>query len=273
MAGLNERQWFLIAVLLYGVSTLYGVFVWRRGFRRDNRVCFGLVLAGLAANVTAMFVRGVSLARCPVTNLFEATMFIGWAVALVAVVFGLIRRFQFVPVLASPVLFGLGVFGLMPGLDGAGPEPQFWRGFASLHASITLLAYGALGLGALAGVMFLVQGHDLKYRKLRAFSALLPPLQRLERITWWSVLVGFVLLSVGLLLGAGWLHHETGTFWSADPKIIWSAVVWVGYLVLLVLHARRRPGGRPLAWGVVGAFAFVMLTFWGTNLLSPIHHP
>jgi len=31
-------------------------------------------------------------------------------------------------------------------------------------------------------------------------------------------------------------------------------------------------GGRRFAWGAVAAFTFVLLTFWGTNLLSPLHH-
>jgi len=30
---------------------------------------------------------------------------------------------------------------------------------------------------------------------------------------------------------------------------------------------------RRFATGVIGAFAFLLLTFWGTNLLSTLHHP
>jgi ABC-type uncharacterized transport system permease subunit len=54
--------------------------------------------------------------------------------------------------------------------------------------------------------------------------------------------------------------------------VIWSLLVWAAYLVLLVTHQRFGVGGRRFAWGVVGVFAFVLLTFWGTNLLSPLHH-
>lgn len=263
-----------MAVVLYGLSTLYGVFVWRRGFRQDDRVCLLILLAGLACHITSMAMRGVSFARCPVSNLFEATMFVGWTVGMAALVFSLVPRFSFLAVIASPVLFGLGVFGLMPALDTRGPaEPQFWQGLASLHASVTLLAYGTLGLAALAATMHLTQIHDLKHRKLRAFSSFLPSVQRLERVTTWLVVAGFALLTVGSMFGAGWLRHEKGTAFIADPKIIWTAVVWLGYAALLVAHWRGVRTGRRFAWSVVGAFAFVMLTFWGTNLISPIHHP
>lgn len=262
-----------MAVVLYGLSTLYGVFVWRRGFRQDDRVCLLIVLAGLACHITSMALRGVSFARCPVTNLFEATMFVGWTVGMAALVFALVPRFSFLAVVASPVLFGLGVFGLMPSLDQGGPEPQFWQGFSSLHASVTLLAYGALGLSAISATMYLTQTHDLKHRKARAFSAFLPSIQRLEKVTWWLLVIGFGLLTVGCMLGAGWLRHVKGTVFVADPKIIWTAVVWLGYGALLVMRWRSAQGGRRFALGVVGAFVFVMLTFWGTNLISPIHNP
>jgi hypothetical protein len=37
------------------------------------------------------------------------------------------------------------------------------------------------------------------------------------------------------------------------------------------MHWRCARRGRPIAWGAVASFAFVLLTFWGTNLLSAIH--
>lgn len=56
-----------------------------------------------------------------------------------------------------------------------------------------------------------------------------------------------------------------------DPKVIWSALVWSLYLALIVLHSRFSQSGRRFAWGAIGTFAFVLLTFWGINLLSPSH--
>jgi hypothetical protein len=42
-------------------------------------------------------------------------------------------------------------------------------------------------------------------------------------------------------------------------------------LALIVLHSRFAQSGRRFAWGAIGAFVFVVLTFWGVNLLSPTH--
>jgi len=31
--------------------------------------------------------------------------------------------------------------------------------------------------------------------------------------------------------------------------------------------------GRKFAIGLIGIFLFLVMTFWGTNLLSTLHHP
>jgi ABC-type uncharacterized transport system permease subunit len=49
--------------------------------------------------------------------------------------------------------------------------------------------------------------------------------------------------------------------------------MWFVYLVLLVLRRLRMVSGRSLAISLIAAFVFLLLTFWGTNLLSPLHHP
>jgi ABC-type uncharacterized transport system permease subunit len=94
----------------------------------------------------------------------------------------------------------------------------------------------------------------------------------LELITSRLVLAGFVLLTVGLAVG-GHLPRPVGVHFHDDPKVVWSACLWLFYLGLLVSRWRFAQSGRRFAVGVIGAFAFLVLTFWGVNLLSPIHHP
>jgi hypothetical protein len=38
MTGFTDRHFFLLAVVLYGVSTVYSVFLWRKGFRQRGWV-------------------------------------------------------------------------------------------------------------------------------------------------------------------------------------------------------------------------------------------
>jgi len=270
---LTDRHFFLLAVAVYGMSTVYSVFLWRKGFRKDDHVNYLLLLVAFAFHTVAMFQRGFSFNQCPVNNLYEATTFLLWALVAACLVVGLLPRLRFLGAFASPVLFAVGVFALMPALDPPrGPKPEFSGVLTSLHAAMILLAYGAFGLGAAAAGMFLTQQHDLKFHKLRAVLSLMPPIQRLEIITSRLVLAGLVLFTIGLDAGGRLPRPEHMAYW-ADPKVVWSIFMWLVYLALLVLRRFFRQSSRRFATGVIGAFAFLLLTFWGTNLLSALHHP
>jgi HemX protein len=263
----------MLAVTFYGLSTIYSVFLWRKGFRRDDWVNYLLLAGGVALHTLAMTRRGLTLHSCPVNNLYEATTFLLWALGLACLVYALMPRFKFLCAFTAPVLFAVGVFALMPSLDPPhGPRPEFSGALRSLHAATILQAYGAFGLAAVAAAMFLMQQHDLKFHKIRAVLSLLPSIQRLELITTRLVFVGFLLLTIGLAAGQP-LPRQEGTPYFSDAKVIWSALLWLVYLEALVAHKFFGRPARRFAIGVLAAFLFLLLTFWFTNRLSPMHHP
>lgn len=271
VSWLTDRASFGVAVVVYGLSLIYSILLWRRGFRRDDYVVYSLLATGAVFHTLAMFKRGFSLSRCPINNLYEATIFIAWTIVAVYLAIGWIQRLRFIGAFASPLLFGVGVFALMPALDTRSSRPEFIHGWESLHAALTLLAYGGFGLSALVSLMYLMQERNLKMHKAKALLTLFPPIQRLERVSSRLVAAGFWLLTAGLLTGAYWLKTEKGYYFSTDPKILWSLGVWFFYLALMVGHRWFAQVGRRFAWAAVGSFAFVLLTFWSFNLLSGIH--
>jgi len=158
MAWFTDRHCFLLAVTFYGLSTIYSVFLWRKGFRRDDWVNYILLATGVALHTLAMTKRGLSLHSCPVNNLYEATTFLLWALGLASLAYALLPRFKFICAFAAPLLFTVGIFALMPSLDPPhGLKPEFSGGLRSLHAATILQAYGAFGLAAVAAMMFLVE--------------------------------------------------------------------------------------------------------------------
>lgn len=275
MAWFTDRHFFLLAVVVYGLSMAYSVFLWRKGFRRDDYVNYSMLLAAFGLHTTAMVLRGFRLNHCPVTNLYEATTFAMWSIVAVYLVLGLFPRLRFLGAFAAPVLFGIGVFALMPNLDMEhGTRPGLPAAWTSVHAALMALSYGAFGLSSVAALMYLTQEHNLKLHKIKALFSLLPPIQRLEFVVGRLLVCGFVLLTVGLVVGAydlSRLAHPHN--FRGDPKIVWSAVVWLIYFGLIIMRWKFAQGGRRFALGAIGSFVFVLLTFWGTNALSPLHNP
>jgi ABC-type uncharacterized transport system permease subunit len=268
----TDKNYFLLAVIAYGLSMIYSVFLWRKGLRRDDRINYGILLAGLGLHTYAMALRGASLQHCPVNNIYEAMSFVIWTIVAVYAIVGLFPRFRFLGVFASPIVFATGIFALMPGLDPVYKDKPVFNGdLSSVHGALSLLSYGAFGLGCIAGIMYLTQEHDLKFNKFRAVFSLMPPIDRLEKIMNRLLIIGFLLFTLGVATGPFLVKQRYNTWFTFDVKSIWSVVVWVLYLVLLLSHSRFAQTGRRFAWGAVGTFIFVLLTFWGVNLLSPAH--
>ncbi len=261
-----------MAVAVYFLSTLYSVFLWRRGFRDDDRVSYLLMLMGMILHTGAMVKRGFSFSRCPVNNLYEATIFALWAIVAAYLVFGIWRRLRFVGAFVAPLVLALGIFALMPALDIQDPAAKV-NPAVSVHAAIVLLAYGAYGLSSVAALMYLTEERNLKLRKVWIVLSRLPSITRLEVVMHRALLAGFGLLSVGLALGVVGLFHEKKVLWTSDPKLNWSLFVWCFYLALILLRKRIWLSGRRVAWSSIVGFGFIITTFWGFNLLSSIHHP
>lgn len=268
---LSDRTLFAAAVALCGLAAGRAAFLWRRGFSRDDWWCYGLLCLAWIPASGALLARGFSLQRCPVSNLFEAVMFVAWATLSSHIVIGFWSKLRFLSALAAPLLVALGIFGLQPGLDQPGPVLDLSRGLVSLHAAFILLAYGTFGLSAAAALMFLAQERNLKLHKLRAVLSLLPSIERLERVIVEALTVGLSLLTVGLALSIFLVRATQDAPVRGDPKVLWSLLVWGIYLAILVARSGFRRGPRFTAWGSAATFVFVILTFWGTNLLSPLH--
>ena len=100
----TDRHFFLLAVIAYGLSTVYSLFLWREGFRTHDHVNYAVLLAGSILQTKAMFMRGLTLKECPVHNLYEAMTFVDWTIVAAYLVVGLWPRMRFLGAFAAPVL-------------------------------------------------------------------------------------------------------------------------------------------------------------------------
>jgi cytochrome c-type biogenesis protein CcsB len=102
--------------------------------------------------------------------------------------------------------------------------------------------------------------------------ATFPRSRVLDDLNYRSIMVGFPLLTIGIITGAAWANYAWGTYWSWDPKETWSLIVWFVYAAFL--HARITRGwvGKRAAWLSIFGFAATIFCYLGVNLvLSGLH--
>jgi ABC-type uncharacterized transport system permease subunit len=253
-------RWFLIAAtLLAAVAGVRGLLILRHGNRSQWTVWW--MIGVMACQMGYLAARGEMRGACPLRSIAEISVFLAWSLTLFYLLVGPVYRISLLGVFTAPVVVIFQGFALLPGRLAANPEKvlntSFW---GETHSAMSVLAYGALALAAVAGVMFLVLDHQLKEHHLKSgLFRNLPPVRELlvslERLLW----LGMVLLTVGVIAG---LLMPLGK--GAMAHLIAAVGVWLGYVVLMVTKRVRGMTGRRFALGAValfvlslGVFAFV----------------
>jgi HemX protein len=213
-----------------------------------------LMLLGLLGQTAFLYLRGQLHARCPLTNLFEVFIFIGWSLVLMYFLVGAAYRFSLLGLFTSPLVAGLQMLALS-----MEPVPVARRVLANpwmeTHAAVSLMAYAAFALAAVTGVMFLVQERLLKRHRIAALFYQLPPIYELEKVILRLILWGVILLSVGL--AASFKLNL-----PSSPKLIVAWIVWALYVVISVVMRRHILGARRSAWLAVLGFVVPFASLW-----------
>ena len=136
-----------------------------------------------------------------------------------------------------------------------------------IHSTLAFISYAMFAVAFGAAIMYLIQQHFLKKKRLGPLYQKLPSLDVLDEINYRCMTFGFPLLTIAIITGAIWAETAWGTYWSWDPKETWSLITWFIYAALL--HGRLTTGWRGRRAAVLSIIGFFVLlfTFLGVNLL------
>ncbi len=137
-----------------------------------------------------------------------------------------------------------------------------------IHVGLAFLGLQGLALAFAAGVLYLIQHHELKEKRLGRIFFFIPPLATLERVGRVGVWVGFASLSLALVVGWAWTVQHRGSLEMSDPKVVWSVLSW---FVFLGIFAARLGKGRTeyrSALAAVVGFAVVLGTYLALRITA-----
>jgi ABC-type transport system involved in cytochrome c biogenesis permease subunit len=138
----------------------------------------------------------------------------------------------------------------------------------TVHVLSMLFAYASFALAFVLGITYVLLFKEIKAKHLGFFYARLPSLQTLDVMNARAIVVGWLFLTCGLVVGGIWATQigespdpRAQAMSVADPKILVALVSWGTYS--FALFARRAIGwsGRRAAWLSAIAFVIVLLNF------------
>jgi ABC-type uncharacterized transport system permease subunit len=130
-----------------------------------------------------------------------------------------------------------------------------------IYASIIGEAFAILAF--VTAILYLAQKRALKKKQLGKLLANTLSLDSLDRLLLLSIWIGFILLTIGLILGAIYTQTFTQNEVTDTSKIIWAIAVWLWYLAtLLTRNIFSFPAKRVAQMTFVG-FGIMAIGFFG----------
>jgi cytochrome c-type biogenesis protein CcsB len=236
----------------------------------------------------------------PISNLYESLCFLAWACTLTQLLVERNWPSPLVPAAATPMALGcvaFASFALPDRLQEASPlVPALRSSWLVMHVSVIMVSYAALLVGSLLSlaVLFTDRGNSLELRSssigsggfrqatlvtaadgsgatvapLQLSSVAMPVVEQLDSLSYRTITVGFLLLSVGLVSGAVWANEAWGSWWSWDPKETWALICWLVYAAYLHTRLIRGWQGRKPALVAAAGLVVIVVCYIGVNLLG-----
>ncbi|MFZ3207811.1 MAG: c-type cytochrome biogenesis protein CcsB [Geobacteraceae bacterium] len=214
--------------------------------------------------------------HAPLSNLYESVVFFSWTIVLIYGILEFKYKYRVIGAFVVPfALLGMAwaQLTLNSGIEPLVPALQ--SNWLLYHVITCFLGYAAFAVACSISIMYLI-----KERLERAdgdspaggIVAMFPSIKVLDDLNYKAIMVGFPLLTIGIVTGAAWANYAWGTYWSWDPKETWSLIVWFVYAAFL--HARMTRGwvGRRAAILSIAGFVATIFCYLGVNLLlSGLH--
>ena len=227
----------------------------------------------------------------PISNLYESLYFLVWGITLGQLLIEREYQSPIIPSIAIPIellAVAFACFVLPEDLKlSSNLVPALRSSWLVMHVSVVMLSYAALITGSLlsASVLFINKNQPLQIRSSSTgvggfeisnsydFTNIVEPnkfshSEELDTLSYRSILIGFVLLTLGLISGAVWANEAWGTWWSWDPKETWAFISWLFYAAYLHMRISKGWQGRRPALLASTGFFIVLICYIGVNFLG-----
>jgi ABC-type uncharacterized transport system permease subunit len=264
MPDLNDRTWLWFAAALYLAGFLLGTIAVLQERRHSRAAMYFLISVGFTIQTFGLYLRGLAVKGCPIGNTFELLQFTAWSATALYLVVGPTFRVSLLGYFTSCLAATMTVISLMvPAFDAVRRVEIFPNAWIEFHAALAIFSYGVFGLLALTALMYLLQIHSLKNRRLRGLFSFLPSIRDLDIINLRLLQAGVFIMSASLAVGSVYWLRDTGSVNAT--KLITTVAVWLAYAIALGLRLLDRLIAKRLAWTCLALFAAALFSLWPVN--------
>jgi ABC-type transport system involved in cytochrome c biogenesis permease subunit len=259
----------VLPLVLYGAAGIAYFVHFARRRPQVGRTATTLLLFAVLVHTFVIGMQTMEVRHVPFANPSRAISTFVWLLTLSYLYLELTTDERAMGVFILPIVFGLQTIPVIyPGIENADPvldSPWFW-----VHVSSLLFAYASFALAGVLGLTYMLQFTEIKKKHLGYLYTRLPSLQILDLMNSRAVAVGWLFLTLGVVVGAIWTSQarvvapddpNLQAMALNDPKIFVAVLTWGVYSFAILARRTMGWGGRRAAWLSAVGFAIVLLNF------------
>ncbi len=248
---------FYITVVLYLLAT----FITTAYLILHNDKILGIanktILAGFVFHTLTIVSRWIEAGRPPFANLHEVFSLFSWMVVIIYLLLRFRYRLAVLGSFVAPFAMLLLITASFLPKEIIPLAPSLESYWLPIHVGLAFLGNAFFAMAFLFGIMYLIQEHYLKSKKVGGLYFLLPSLDILDELSYKCLTYGFPLLTLAIITGAIWAEYVWGSYWTWEPRQTWSLITWFLYAALL--HGRLTVGWRGRKAAIYSIIAFLIL--------------
>jgi len=242
-----------------------------------GKVSTGLLSAGLLFHSIGLILRWMETHQTgygyvPLSNMYESLIFFSWTIVLIYLILEFKYQQKVIGVFVTPFAFlAIALTSIIPGVNAKITPlvPALQSNWLTIHVTTCFFGYASFAVSFGISLLYLIRE---KRDAQRSGPTWLPSPSVLDEINYKAIVIGFPMLTLGIITGAAWANYAWGSYWTWDPKETWSLITWFVYAAFLHARMTRDWRGRKAAILSLVGFAAVLFTYFGVNyLISGLH--
>lgn len=256
---------YITTVIVYLLDFLKG----EKKFFNSKRV---FLFVTLIVHALYLLARTVEFNHPPITNVFEIFTVLAFAISCSYFVLELltdIRGTGFFIIIFSLVFQLISSFFIQDLIE---VKEVLRNRLLGLHVMTALLGYSGITLSAVYGVLFWALYKEIKLNRFGLIFERLPSLEKLEQLSYYAAVIGFVLLTVASTIGIIWLPSAFPDFHYFDPKLVVTFIIWLLYGIGIISKVLGKWQGKKVVIFSIVGFSLALFSILLTNFLAKSFH-
>lgn len=252
-----------LALALYGVGTVTVLVSVVQRQTILQKVALAVMSCGLVAHTIWIGVICSTTKHPPLTNLPEASAFIGWTILAVTLVLYIRYRVNAAAFFVYPLVFLLLSIPVVVRAPMRHLSPALQSNLFIAHLFLTTVGIATLLVALAFALLYRLQERAIKAKRQGVFYEWVPSLRVCDLVGYRALSIGFSIYTLGILAGVLWSYRTSGGFAIIGAKEAGALAAWILFAVLLQSYMNGSFRTQKALVVSVAAFVSILVALFG----------